>query len=117
MELLRSLDISEIPVKDEYTGKEIFSFILPDITLEFKAEICQGCEECKGAECEYDAYVIIENGKLLRGTIDEKAVGAFKGIVIDEIARKYGKEMAKKFIDDMTQLAIRIISKLGLLLE
>ncbi|AAB89365.1 MULTISPECIES: DNA-directed RNA polymerase subunit A' [Archaeoglobus] len=113
MELLRSLDISEIPVKDEYTGKEIFSFILPDITLEFKAEICQGCEECKGAECEYDAYVIIENGKLLKGTIDEKAVGAFKGIIIDEIARKYGKEMAKKFIDDMTQLAIRIISKLG----
>ncbi len=113
MELLRSLDISEIPVKDEYTGKEIFSFILPDITLEFKAEICQGCEECKGAECEYDAYVIIENGKLLKGTIDEKAVGAFKGIIIDEIARKYGKERAKKFIDDMTQLAIRIISKLG----
>jgi len=113
MELLRSLDISEIPVKDEYTGKEIFSFILPDITLEFKAEICQGCEECKGAECEYDAYVIIENGKLLKGTIDEKAVGAFKGIIIDEIARKYGKERTKKFIDDMTQLAIRIISKLG----
>ncbi|WP_456329841.1 DNA-directed RNA polymerase subunit A' [Archaeoglobus sp.] len=113
MELLRSLDISEIPVKDEYTGKEIFSFILPDITLEFKAEICQGCEECKGAECEYDAYVIIENGKLLKGTIDERAVGAFKGIIIDEIARKYGKERAKKFIDDMTQLAIRIISKLG----
>ncbi len=113
MELLRSLDISEIPVQDEYTGKEIFSFILPDITLEFKAEICQGCEECKGAECEYDAYVIIENGKLLKGTIDEKAVGAFKGIIIDEIARKYGKERARKFIDDMTHLAIRTISKLG----
>ncbi|WP_290624531.1 DNA-directed RNA polymerase subunit A' [Archaeoglobus sp. UBA230] len=113
MELLRALDISEIPVKNEYTGKEIFSFILPELTLEFKAEICQGCEECKGENCEYDAYVIIEKGKLLKGTIDEKAVGAFKGIIIDEIARKYGKEEAKKFIDRMTQLAIRIISKLG----
>ena len=28
MELLRPLDVSEIPVKEEYTGKEIFSFIL-----------------------------------------------------------------------------------------
>ncbi|WP_202319446.1 DNA-directed RNA polymerase subunit A' [Archaeoglobus neptunius] len=113
MELLRAVEISEIPVKDEYTGKEIFSFILPDLTLEFKAEICQGCEECKRENCEYDAYVIIEKGKLLKGTIDEKAVGAFKGIIIDEIARKYGKDEAKKFIDNMTQLAIRIISKLG----
>ncbi len=113
MQLLRSLDVSEIPVKDEYTGKELFSFILPDITLEFKAEICQGCEECKGEECEHDAYVIIRNGKLIKGTIDEKAVGAFKGIIIDEIVRKYGKEEARRFIDNMTQLAIRVISRLG----
>ncbi len=113
MQLLRSLDVSEIPVKDEYTGKEIFSFILPDITLEFKAEICQGCEECKKENCENDAYVIIKNGKLIRGTIDEKAVGAFKGIIIDEIVRKYGTEEAKRFIDNMTQLAIRVISRLG----
>ncbi len=113
MQLLRSLDVSEIPVKDEYTGKEIFSFILPDITLEFKAEICQGCEECKKEKCENDAYVVIKNGKLIKGTIDEKAVGAFKGIIIDEIVRKYGTEEAKRFIDNMTQLAIRVISRLG----
>ncbi len=113
MELLRTVEVSEIPLKDEYTGKEIFSLILPKITLEFKAEICQGCEECKKEKCEYDAYVIIEDGQLKTGTIDEKAVGAFKGIIIDEIARKYGKEEARKFIDNMTQLAIRIISKLG----
>jgi DNA-directed RNA polymerase subunit A' len=113
MELLKPLDISEVPVKDEYSGKEIFSFILPDITLEFKAEICQGCEECKGEECEYDAYVVIRNGRLITGTIDEKAVGAFKGIITDEVARRYGLDVAKKFIDDMTQLAVRVISRSG----
>lgn len=96
-----------------WTGKQIFSMILPDISLEFKAEICQGCEECKGAECEYDAYVIIKNGELITGTIDEKAVGAFKGIVIDEIMRKYGSEETRKFIDNMTQLAIRAIMHSG----
>ncbi len=120
MSIIRPLEVKELPepkyVKDgvEYwTGKQIFSMILPDITIEFKAEICQGCEECKKEKCEYDAYVIIKNGELVRGTIDEKAVGAFKGIVIDEIMRKYGSERTKKFIDDMTHLAIRAIMHTG----
>ena len=116
MLLIRPLNVKDLPkpkyVKDgkEYwTGKQIFSLILPDITLEFKAEICQGCDECKKEQCPYDAYVIIKNGELIRGTIDEKAVGAFKGIIIDEIVRKYGTDKAKEFIDQMTHLAIRAI--------
>ena len=120
MTLIKPIKVKELPkpkyVKDgiEYwTGKQIFSLILPDITIEFKAEICQGCEECKKEKCEYDAYVIIKNGELIRGTIDEKAVGAFKGIIIDEIMRKYGSERTKKFIDDMTHLAIRAIMHTG----
>uniref|UniRef100_A0A7J2TLQ0 DNA-directed RNA polymerase subunit Rpo1N n=1 Tax=Archaeoglobus fulgidus TaxID=2234 RepID=A0A7J2TLQ0_ARCFL len=113
MDFLRSLDLSEIPAKDEYTGKEIFSFILPKISLRFKAEICQGCAVCKEEKCENDAFVVIENGKLLKGTIDEKAVGAFKGIIIDEIVRKFGNAVARKFIDDMTKLAIRVITRIG----
>ncbi len=120
MTLIRPLNVKELPppkyVEDgvEYwTGKQIFSLILPDITLEFKAEICQGCDECKKENCEYDAYVIIKNGELIKGTIDEKAVGAFKGIIIDEIVRKYGTERAKEFIDQMTHLAIRAIMLSG----
>ena len=116
MLLIRPLNVKDLPkpkyVKDgkEYwTGKQIFSLILPDITLEFKAEICQGCDECKKEQCPYDAYVIIKNGELIRGTIDEKAVGAFKGIIIDEIVRKYGTDKAREFIDQMTHLAIRAI--------
>ena len=111
---LKGVDDLPPPAEDGFwTGKQVFSMILPDISLEFKAEICQGCEECKGAECEYDAYVIIKNGELITGTIDEKAVGAFKGIIIDEIMRKYGSEETKKFIDNMTQLAIRAIMHSG----
>ncbi len=120
MTLIRPLNVKELPppkyVKDgkEYwTGKQIFSLILPDITLEFRAEICQGCDECRKEECPYDAYVIIRNGELVKGTIDEKAVGAFKGIVIDEIVRKFGNDRAKEFIDQMTHLAIRAIMLSG----
>ncbi len=120
MTLIRPLNVKELPppkyVKDgrEYwTGKQIFSLILPDITLEFRAEICQGCDECRKENCPYDAYVIIKNGELIKGTIDEKAVGAFKGIIIDEIVRKFGNDRAKEFIDQMTHLAIRAIMLSG----
>ncbi|MEM1593211.1 MAG: DNA-directed RNA polymerase subunit A' [Archaeoglobaceae archaeon] len=113
MDFLRAVDLSEIPAKEEYTGKEIFSFILPKISIRFKAEICQGCAVCKEESCENDAFVVIEDGKLLRGTIDEKAVGAFKGVIIDEIMRKFGASTTRKFIDDMTKLAIRVITRLG----
>ncbi|WP_457591651.1 DNA-directed RNA polymerase subunit A' [Geoglobus sp.] len=116
MEIIRPLEITKLPepkYDGRWSGKQIFSMILPDITLEFKAEICQGCEVCKGVECENDAYVYIKNGELVVGTIDEKAVGAFKGIIIDEIIRKYGTEEARKFIDNMTKLAIRAIMYTG----
>jgi DNA-directed RNA polymerase subunit A' len=116
MSIIRPLNITKLPepkYDEMWTGKQIFSMILPDITIEFKAEICQNCEECKGEECENDAYVVIRDGELVTGTIDEKAVGAFKGIIIDEIMRKFGSEETRKFIDNMTQLAIRAIMNAG----
>ncbi len=120
MELIKPLEVKELVepkvIRDGeayWTGKQIFSMILPDITLEFRAEICQGCDVCKGKDCENDAYVVIKDGELIVGTIDEKAVGAFKGIIIDEIVRKFGNEEAKKFIDNMTKLAIRAIMHTG----
>ncbi len=116
MEIIRPLEVKRIPKPKQdgmWTGKQIFSMILPEISIEFKAEICQNCDECKRENCEHDAYVVIKNGELLKGTIDEKAVGAFKGILIDEIVRKHGNEEARRFIDNMTQLAIRAIMHTG----
>ena len=116
MEIVRPLEVTKLPepkYDGKWSGKQIFSMILPDITIEFKAEICQNCEVCKGVECENDAYVYIKDGVLVTGTIDENAVGAFKGIIIDEIIRKFGSEEAKKFIDNMTKLAIRAIMYTG----
>ncbi len=97
-----------------WSGKDIFSMILPEgFNLTFEAEICQNCEVCLKERCEHDAYVVIKNGKLLMGTIDEKAIGAFKGKVLDRITKEYGPDRARKFIDDATNLAIRAITRLG----
>ena len=98
-------------VKDKMTGKEIFSKILPpDLNLEYKAKLCTGSEE----ECKkQDAYVVIKNGQLLQGVIDEASIGAFKGKIIEYIARKKGMKEAREFIDRVTKLGIAAITKIG----
>jgi DNA-directed RNA polymerase subunit A' len=101
-------------VKDKMNGKEIFSKLLPkDINLEYKAKTCIGCEKCLKEKCPYDAYVIIRDGELICGTIDEKSVGAFKGEIVEYIARKLGSDKASEFIDKLTNVAITVVSKLG----
>jgi len=101
----------EIPEK--LTGKEMFSLILPSIDVEFKAKICEHCENCSKENCPNDAYVVIRNGKLLKGTIDDVAVGAFNGKLINEIAKEYGNDRAREFLDSASRLSIAILSTLG----
>lgn len=123
LELLRKAEIHNLPKPaghDEdgqpfWNGKQIFSQILPDdLDLEFQANVCYKCDTCKKADCEYDAYVVIRDGELIKGTIDEKAIGAFKGAILDKITKKYGSAAGAKFIDDVTKLAIRGVMKTGL---
>jgi DNA-directed RNA polymerase subunit A' len=121
MEIIKPLDVKKLP-KPAYeidgvkywTGKQIFSLILPEgLNMTFKAEICRNCDVCKETECDIDAYVVIKNGVLEHGTVDEKAIGAFKGLVIDQIVRQYGTAAAKEFLDNTTRLAIRAIMHMG----
>jgi len=93
-----------------WTGKQLFSLILPeDFRITFRASICRKCPECLKDKCDLDAYVRIRNGELLCGTIDEKAIGSFKGKIVDKVARDYGSEAAKNIIDNLTRLAIGAI--------
>jgi DNA-directed RNA polymerase subunit A' len=123
LELLRKSDIRELPEPAGYTeagepywnGKQIFSQILPKgLNLEFPAEVCFKCDECKKSECENDAYVVIKDGELLMGTIDERSIGAFKGVVLDTIVKQYGTTAGADFVDNVTRLAIRGIMHTGL---
>jgi len=90
-----------------WTGKQLFSLVLPeDFRITFRSSICRKCNECMKEKCDLDAYVRIKNGELFCGTIDEKAIGAFKGKIIDKLARDYGSEVGKNVIDNLTRLAI-----------
>lgn len=117
LELLGKSEIRELypPAGEEnnqpyWTGKQIFSHILPKgLNLQFKSEICEQCDTCKGVDCEKDSYVVIKDGILEMGTIDEKAIGAFKSVILDKLMKEFNPVIACKFIDDATKLAIRAI--------
>ncbi|WP_407380205.1 DNA-directed RNA polymerase subunit A' [Methanobrevibacter sp.] len=106
---------------EEWTGKELFSLLLPNnLNLTYKAEICTKCGQCDRIIreapdpsvidyehlCPIDAYVVIDNGILKHGVIDEKAYGSMSGQILDKIVKEYGPGRAKEFLDRSTDLAI-----------
>jgi len=95
-------------------GKTVFSLLLPgDLNMEYRASICENCSVCTKEKCEYDAYVYIKDGKLLAGAIDGASIGAFKGKLLERIVRDYGTDEGRRFLDDVTRLAITTISHVG----
>src|SRR2546428_806633 len=111
--ILSKIDIRDLPPpdvkkggKEFWSGKALFSAILPkNLSMTFKSSIAPkgdiGLKELK----EEDSLVVIKDGVVASGTIDENAVGAFKGKIVDKLARDYGPDAAREFIDKATQMA------------
>ncbi len=100
--------------REYWTGKDLFSTILPkDFNAQFKSHICMKCQKCEKDGCQYDAWVKIRDGKVLMGTIDDNAIGSGGGKILDKIARDYGADRAREFLDDVTRLAIGAIMVKG----
>ncbi len=104
----------DMPEKEQFTGKEIFSLLLPkNLDMEFKSNCCKHCDLCLKEKCPNDAWVKIKGGQLLTGTIDSAAVGAFKGKIISKLHRIVDTDEIKNFIDDCGRLAISFLSRRG----
>src|SRR2546427_166082 len=115
--ILSKIDMRDLPPadvkrggKEFWSGKALFSAILPkNLSMTFKSSIAPkgdiGLKELK----EEDSLVVIKDGVVLSGTIDENAVGAFKGKILDKLARDYGPDAAREFIDRATKMAIGAI--------
>jgi len=122
LDLLRATRIDELPAPDGrvapagqrsgdgeaveadgeayWAGRTIFSELLPDgLDLEFTSSAGD--------------TVVIEDGQLVDGTIDEDAVGAFGGEIVDTIAKVYSKTRARIFINEVSSLAVRTIMHFG----
>ena len=108
LDLLRATRVDELPEpdgvdddgRDYWTGRTLFSELLPnDLSLEFTSSTGDA--------------VVIENGQLVEGTIDEDAVGAFGGEVVDTLTKEYGETRARVFINEIASLAMRAIMHFG----
>jgi len=97
--------------KKTFTGKELFSLLLPDdLNLTYRAKLCRKCDKCKMEECPEEAYVKIEEGELKSGIIDTEGLS---GILLNELFHHYGSELTRIFIDKSTKMSIRAIMTYG----
>jgi DNA-directed RNA polymerase subunit A' len=98
-----------------WSGKQIFSLFLPkDMDYILKANICQGCNECKSEDCPYDAYVVVKNGELLTGVIDRRSIGAEQSeSLLHRIIKDYGSEAGREFLNKISRALKLFITMRG----
>ncbi|MFC7254688.1 DNA-directed RNA polymerase subunit A' [Haloplanus litoreus] len=107
LDLLRATSVDELPPADGeedgapyWTGRTVFSELLPDdLNLEFSSSAGDTVE--------------IVDGQLVSGTIDEDAVGAFGGEIVDTLTKVYSETRARVFINEVAALAMRAIMHFG----
>jgi DNA-directed RNA polymerase subunit A' len=98
-----------------WTGKQIFSMFIPEgINISFKANICRKCKTCTREDCENDGYVVVRDGKLVFGVVDEKAFGAGEpDSLFHRIIKEKGPTVAREFMDSIGRLLVRLITDRG----
>jgi len=98
--LIRSVDTDiEIPEKEEFTGREIFSLFLPkDFSIEYKGKT---------------GMVKIENGILIEGELEKNGISSDGGKILDKLERYYGKDFVRDFIFKIGLLGINYLDMKG----
>ncbi|MFX0104213.1 MAG: DNA-directed RNA polymerase subunit A' [Candidatus Hodarchaeota archaeon] len=99
-----------------YSGKEIFSTLFPDdLNIKVKSKFCKKCEVCEEEDCSYDAFVVIKNGKLITGTIDENSFGAMQSnSILQRIIKDHGNARGRQFLDSATKMLLYVIRQNGI---
>ncbi|MHA1824183.1 MAG: DNA-directed RNA polymerase subunit A', partial [Promethearchaeota archaeon] len=109
-----------IPVKTDpenlYSGKQIFSSLFPDdLNIRVKSKFCKKCEVCEKENCKYDAYVVIKNGELVAGTIDENSFGPMQSnSILQRIIKDHGNARGRQFLDNATKMLLYVIRQNGM---
>ena len=91
-----------------YTGKQLFSIFLPsDFNFVMTSKWSRGT---KGVKKD----VVIKNGELVSGVIDKSSIGAEEPeSVLHRIAKDYGNEKAKKFLNSVLIIIKQYITQYG----
>ncbi|PSQ30327.1 DNA-directed RNA polymerase subunit A' [Halobacteriales archaeon SW_6_65_46] len=109
LDLLRATSVEGLPEPDGtdddgidyWTGRSVFSELLPDdLNMEFEGTLGEP--------------VVIEDGQLVEGTIAEDEVGEFGGEIVDTVTKVYGNTRSRVFINEVATLAMRSIMHFGI---
>jgi len=111
-------DLTPITTDPEplYSGKQIFSTLFPDdLNIKVKSKFCKKCDVCEKEACPYDAYVVIKNGILITGTIDENSFGAMQSnSILQRIIKDHGNARGRVFLDSATKMLLYVIRQNGM---
>ncbi|MBD3163617.1 DNA-directed RNA polymerase subunit A' [Candidatus Woesearchaeota archaeon] len=98
-------DISSLPRKQNISGKEVFSAILPpdfNFTGHSKFKDEDGSDR-----------VIINSGKLTKGVMDRNNLGEGSGLLLRNIHKKYGKAATIELLGNIFRLGIQVLLRYG----
>ncbi|MFC2174910.1 DNA-directed RNA polymerase subunit A' [archaeon] len=116
--VLIAASITKVPSPDlpdgRYSGKLLFSQCLPkNLNISYENKMFRkGCKKCEKHKCdEHDSFVVIRNGKLLKGVIDKVS---YQGILLDTIFREFGPDAAREFMDKSTKMVLVAMMDEGL---
>jgi len=112
LDILVLAGLNEIPKpdkKDRYSGKLLFSQLLPDdLNHTSKTKMCEKCDRCKKEDCPHESYVLIKNGKHISGALESAAISE----LVEEMV-PYGSDNARKFIDNVSKISAKVITTKG----
>jgi DNA-directed RNA polymerase subunit A' len=93
-------DFAKLGNKSKFTGKELFSVLLPeDFNFVGKSKNRQP--------------VIIKNGILEEGVMDKASLGQESGLLLRNYHRKYGEKDTLRFLSMIFKLGIKVLVKRG----
>ncbi len=97
--------------KEEYTGKEVFSLLLPS-DFNYEGPTAYSKRMGNTATSDEDSYVVVKNGKLIAGAIDAASIGS-GGKMIQAISNIYGSQRAALFIEQASMLGVQMLQERG----
>ncbi|MEK6958387.1 MAG: DNA-directed RNA polymerase subunit A' [archaeon] len=107
--------------KDRYSGKLIFSQLLPkDLNMEYKSRFYHHVKSMDANHpalkdpYKHDLIVKIEKGVLKSGVIDSMSLGEGKGKLVDALARDYDRSVIADFYDKISKIISALITSVGM---
>ncbi len=106
--LLSNIGIITTLKNKKYSGREIFSMILPD-DLNFESN-----SSTYKITKDDDSIVKIKNGKLVSGVIDAATIGRESGSLLQFLFVRYGSDVTAKFIDQANKIGLMSLFMMGM---